>query len=71
MNESRHLSLALPLQLGLLFFSDLLVDLGAPGRLVAVGAGWQRGVLFAADVLDALLLPFFLTLLLTLELIGD
>lgn len=70
-NVGKHLGLALPLQLGLFFFSDLLVDLGTPGGLVAVRAGRQSGVLFAANVLDTLVFFLILTLLLALELVGN
>ena len=66
-----HLRLAFALELGLLLFPQLLVDLGSLGGLVAVCACGKGGILLALAVLERLLLTLLLTLLLALELVGD
>ncbi len=65
------LGLALPLQLGLLFFPQLLVELSALARLVSVGLRGQSCVDLTKTVLLAQLLVLVLALQLALELVGD
>jgi hypothetical protein len=55
----------------LIFFPQLLVDLGSLGWLVAVCLGGESGILLALPVLERLLLTLLLALLLTFELVGD
>jgi hypothetical protein len=62
---------ALLLEHSLVLFSQLLVDLGSLGGLVAVCACGKRGILLALTVLERLLLALLLTLLLALELVGN
>jgi hypothetical protein len=67
-----HLRLALALELGLLLFPQLLVELGALAGLVAVQLRGQGGVDLAGAVLLAeLLIVLLLALLLALKLVGD
>jgi hypothetical protein len=67
-----HLRLALALQLSLLLLPQLLVELSALARLVAVQLRGQRGVDLARAVLLAqLVVVLLLALRFTLELVGD
>jgi len=65
------LSLALPPQLLLLFLPQLLVNLGALGRLVAVCSCGQSSILLAQNGLLALFLGLILALGFAGELVGD
>jgi hypothetical protein len=62
---------ALLLEHSLVLLPQLLVNLGSLGGLVAVCACGKGGILLALTVLERLLLGLLLTLLLTLELVGD
>lgn len=67
-----RLRLALALQLSLLLLPQLLVELSALARLVAVQLRGQRGVDLARAVLLAqLVVVLLLALRFTLELVGD
>jgi hypothetical protein len=67
-----RLRLALALQLSLLLLPQLLVELSALARLVAVQLRRQRGVDLARAVLLAqLVVVLLLALRFTLELVGD
>lgn len=67
-----HLRLALALELSLLLFPQLLVELGALAGLIAVELRGQGGIDLAGAVLLAqLVVVLLLALLLTLELVGD
>lgn len=66
-----NLGSALLLEHGLVLFPQLLVDLGSLRGLVAVRACGQGSILLPLHILEGLLFAFLLTLLLTLELVGD
>ena len=69
--KATTLVLALGLEVSLVLFPQLLIDLGSLGGLVAVCASGQGGVLLALPVLERLDLALVLTLLLALKLVGD
>lgn len=67
-----YLRLALALELSLLLFPQLLVNLRAFAGLVAVCPGGQGGVLLGLPVLERQIrVVLLLALLLALELVGD
>lgn len=69
--SSHSLSLAFPLEFVLLLLHDLRIDLGAPGRLVAVHPRRRRRVLLERGDLGGVLVTLFLGLLLGLDAVGE